>query len=155
LTHEIAHQWWGYGIDASNGGSSNQIDKIHDEWTNEAMADFSTYIFLKDKFGEDYADELLLTKWQDGTKELNRNFYQRNPEYMNKLSMIPKYNVSLFLKNNKIYDLGPLAVYNVYSQIGEDNYYRSMKVIYKEYYDKRDKKLSFSEFLNITGVTRR
>ncbi|MPQ34043.1 hypothetical protein E4V42_21855 [Clostridium estertheticum] len=155
MTHEIAHQWWGGGIDASNANSHNQIDKNHDEWSNEAFADFSTYLFLKNKFGKDYAENLLLKKWKEGTNELNRNFYRRNPEYMNKLSMLPKYNISLFLKANKIYALGPLTVYNVYNHIGEDNYFNSMKVIYKEYYNKKDKKLSFSDFSNITGVKRR
>ncbi|GAB6087155.1 gluzincin family metallopeptidase [Alkaliphilus crotonatoxidans] len=153
LTHEIAHQWWGGGIDASNKNSDNQIDQNHDEWSNEAFAEISAYLFLKNKFGENYAQNLLLKKWKEEANDLNRNFYRRNPEYMNKLSMIPKYNVSLFLRGNKLYGLGPLTVYNVYNYIGEDNYFNSMKVIYKEYYDKNDKKLSFSEFLNITGVT--
>jgi hypothetical protein len=153
LTHEIAHQWWGGGIDASNKRSDNQIDKNHDEWSNEAFAEMSTYLFLKNKFGKEYTQNLLLNKWKEGANDLNRSFYRRNPEYMNKLSMIPKYNVSLFLRGGKIYCLGPLIVYNVYNNIGEDNYFNSMKVIYKEYYDKKDKKLSFSEFLNITGVT--
>jgi hypothetical protein len=153
LTHEIAHQWWGGGIDVSNTNSHNQIDKDHDEWSNEAMADFSTYLFLKNKFGKEYADHVLLTKWKEGTKELNRNFYRRNPKYMDKLSMLPKYNVSLSLRGNKIYALGPLTVYNVYDQIGEQNYFNSMKVIYQKYYDKQDNKLSFSRFLDITGVT--
>ncbi|WP_434305535.1 hypothetical protein [Clostridium botulinum] len=155
MTHEIAHQWWGGGIDASNKNSHNQIDKNHDEWSNEAFAEFSTYLFLKTKFGKDYAENLLPKKWKEGANELNRNFYQRNPEYMNKLPMIPKYSVSLFLRGSKIYALGPLTVYNVYKHIGEDNYFNSMKVIYKEYYDKKDKKLSFPEFLNITGAKRR
>lgn len=155
LTHEIAHQWWGGGIEVSNANSHNQIDKDHDEWLDEAFADFSTYLFLKNKFGKDYAENLLLKKWKEGANELNRNFYRRNPEYMSKLSMLPKYYVSLFLRANKIYALAPLEVYNVYNNIGEENYFNSMKVIYKEYYDKKDKKLSFSEFLNITSVTRR
>lgn len=155
LTHEIAHQWWGGGIEVSNTNSSNQIDKNHDEWSDEAFADFSTYLFLKNKFGKDYAENLLLKKWKEGANELNRNFYRRNPEYMNKLSMLPKYYVSLFLHANKIYALAPLEVYNVYNNIGEDNYFNSMKIIYKEYYNKKDKKLSFSEFLNITGSKRR
>ncbi|GAA0062172.1 hypothetical protein UT300001_06810 [Clostridium sp. CTA-1] len=155
LTHEIAHQWWGGGIDVSNANSHNQIDKNHDEWSTDAFAEVSTYLFLKNKFGKDYAENLLLKKWKEGANELNGNFYQRNPEYMNKLPMIPKYYVSLFLRGSKIYALGPLTVYNVYKHIGEDNYFNSMKVIYKEYYDKKDKKLSFSEFLNITGAKRR
>ncbi|WP_242866410.1 hypothetical protein [Clostridium ljungdahlii] len=154
LTHEIAHQWWGTGIDVSNANSHNQIDKNHDEWSDEAFADFSTYLFLKKKFGKAYAENLLVKKWKEGANELNRNFYRRNPEYMNKLSMLPKYYVSLFLRGGEVYGLGPLEVYNVYKQIGEEKYFNSMKVIYKEYYGKKDKKLSFSKFLNITGVTK-
>ncbi|WPC41153.1 hypothetical protein [Clostridium sp. JS66] len=155
LTHEIAHQWWGTGIDVSNANSRNQIDKNHNEWTCEAFADFSTYLFLKNKFGKDYAENLLVKKWKEGANKLNRNFYQRNPEYMNKLSIFPKYFVALILKDDKMYHLAPLEIYNVYNNTGEDNYFNSMKVIYQEYYGKKDKKLSFSEFLNITGAKRR
>lgn len=155
LTHEIAHQWWGGGIDVSNENSPNQIDKNHDEWSTDAFAEVSTYLFLKNKFGKEYAENLLVKKWKEGTNELNRNFYQRNPEYLSKLSMLPKYYVTLFLRGNKTYALGPLTVYNVYNNIGEENYFNCMKAIYKEYYDKKDKKLSFSEFINITGAERR
>ncbi|NMM65866.1 hypothetical protein HBE96_25140 [Clostridium sp. P21] len=155
MTHEIAHQWWGGGIDASNANSNNEIDKNHGEWSNEAFADFSTYLFLKNKFGKDYAENLLVKEWKKGANELNRNFYQRNPEYMNKLSILPKYFVTLNLKDDKMYHLAPLEIYKIYNNIGEDNYFNSMKVIYQEYYGKKDKKLSFSEFLNITGAKRR
>lgn len=155
MTHEIAHQWWGGGIDASNANSNNELDRNHGEWSNEAFADFSTFLFLKNKFGKDYAESLLVKKWKKGANELNRNFYQRNPEYMNKLSMLPKYFVTLILKDGKIYHLAPLEIYNVYNNIGEENYFNSMKVIYQEYYGKKDKKLSFSDFLNITGAKRR
>ena len=110
---------------------------------------------MKNKFGKAYAENLLVKKWEEATKELNRNFYRRNPEYMNKLSMLPKYYVSLSLRGGEIYGLGPLEVYNVYKHIGEEKYFNSMKVIYKKYYDKKDNKLSFSEFLNITGAKRR
>jgi hypothetical protein len=155
LTHEIAHQWWGGGIDVSNANSENPRDNNHDEWSNEAFADFSTYLFLKNKFGKDYAENLLVKKWKEGTKELHRNFYGRNPEYINKLTMIPKYNVSLSLRGYKIYALGPLTVYNVYNQIGEDDYFHSMKIIYNEYFNRTDKKLSLSEFSSITGTAGR
>ncbi|MBE6050262.1 MAG: hypothetical protein E7214_06255 [Clostridium sp.] len=112
------------------------------------------FTFFSEKFGEDYAENLLLRKWQEQADELNRNFYQRNPEYMSKLSMLSKYNVSLFLRGSRIYGLGPLTVYKIYKQIGEDNYYNFMKAIYKEYYDKKEKKLSFTDFLNITSVNK-
>ncbi|OPJ64792.1 hypothetical protein [Clostridium oryzae] len=155
LTHEIAHQWWGGGIDVSNANSHNKIDKNHDEWSDDDFAEMSTYLFLKNKFGEAYAEKLLAKKWKAGVEELNRNFYRRNPEYMSRLSMLPKYYVSLFLRAYKQYALGPLEVYNVYKHIGEDKYFDAMRVIYKKYYDKKDNKLSFSEFSNITKGTGR
>lgn len=152
LTHEIAHEWWGIGINVSNENSNNELDNKHDEWTAEAFAEFSTYLFLKDKFSEDYANELLLTKWQDGTKELKQNFYYRNSEYVNRLSSISKYNVVLFIKAYKMYALGPLEIYNTYKHIGEDTYFEAMKTIYIDYYKKDNRKLSFSDFLRITNV---
>jgi hypothetical protein len=152
LTHEIAHQWWGGGIDASNAHSRDPLDRSHDEWSNEALADFSTYLFLKHQFGQDYAEALLVDKWEKGTNELKRNFYQRNPLFINKLSMIPKYYVSLSLRQNKIYALGPLSVYTIYNQIGEERFDKAMKAIYDDYYRQPDNKLSFSAFLKMTGA---
>lgn len=155
LTHEIAHQWWGGGIHVTNKKSDNKTDQTHKEWSSEAFADFSTYLFLKEKYSTAYADSLLLKKWEEGVSELNRNFYQRNPAYMNKLSGIPNYYVSLLLKGNQIYALGPLTIYQVYQEIGEDEYRKAMKVIYDTFYDQSDNKLSYSKFYTITGATGR
>lgn len=152
LTHEIAHQWWGGGIDASDTDSENQTDQKHDEWTNEAFAEFSTYLFLKGKFGQEYADRLLLEKWKEGAADLKRSYYERNPGAMETLPVIPKYNVTLALRAEKLYGLGPLELYNIYHHIGEARYERAMKTIYKEYFN-GNRKLTFSEFLSITGTT--
>ncbi|MBM3295970.1 MAG: M1 family metallopeptidase [Candidatus Aminicenantes bacterium] len=41
--HEIAHQWWGQGL---------TWESYHDQWLSEGLAQFSTVLFLGEKYGE-------------------------------------------------------------------------------------------------------
>ncbi|MBN2200087.1 MAG: hypothetical protein JW747_09605 [Candidatus Aminicenantes bacterium] len=43
LAHEIAHQWWGQGLTWRS---------YHDLWLSEGLAQFSTVLFLGEKYGE-------------------------------------------------------------------------------------------------------
>ncbi len=56
LAHEIAHQWWGQGV---------SWDSYHDQWISEGLAQFSTILFLKEKYGKDHFSDILknFSKW--------------------------------------------------------------------------------------------
>jgi hypothetical protein len=43
LSHEIAHQWWGQGV---------SWDTYHDQWLSEGLAQLSSVLYLRDKYGE-------------------------------------------------------------------------------------------------------
>jgi len=56
LAHEIAHQWWGQGVSPQT---------YHDQWISEGLAQFSTSLFLREKYGEDDFNDMLkkFSKW--------------------------------------------------------------------------------------------
>jgi aminopeptidase N len=61
--HEVAHQWWGIGVD---------FDDYHDQWISEGFAEFSALYFIQTGFGnEDYFD--ILDKWKKDIIE-NRKY---------------------------------------------------------------------------------
>jgi hypothetical protein len=43
LAHEIAHQWWGQGV---------TWDRYQDQWISEGLAQFSTTLYLREKYGD-------------------------------------------------------------------------------------------------------
>jgi hypothetical protein len=62
LAHEIAHQWWGQGV---TWGS------YHDLWISEGLAQFSSILYLREKYGEDaYANILKkISNWTEKKSE--------------------------------------------------------------------------------------
>ncbi|UCE41748.1 MAG: hypothetical protein JSV17_01775 [Candidatus Aminicenantes bacterium] len=59
LAHEIAHQWWGQGV---------TWERHHDQWISEGLAQFSTILYLKEKYGET-AFESILKKMSEWTEK--------------------------------------------------------------------------------------
>jgi hypothetical protein len=59
LAHEIAHQWWGQGV----GWETYQ-----DQWLSEGLAQFSTILYLKNKYGKGVYLRLL-RKFADWTEK--------------------------------------------------------------------------------------
>jgi hypothetical protein len=50
LAHELAHQWWGQGV---------TWDSFHDQWISEGLAQFSTILYLREKYGESAFSNIL------------------------------------------------------------------------------------------------
>jgi len=56
LAHEIAHQWWGQAV---------TWRRYRDQWLSEGLAQFSTVLYLKEKYGFKAYTEILnqFTRW--------------------------------------------------------------------------------------------
>lgn len=50
LAHEIAHQWWGHGLTWTS---------YRDNWLTEGLAQFSTILYLKEKYGQKDFEKIL------------------------------------------------------------------------------------------------
>jgi len=58
LAHEIAHQWWGQGMTWRT---------YHDQWLSEGLAQFSSLLFLTEKYGDRVLSSILkqLSSWTE------------------------------------------------------------------------------------------
>src|SRR5262245_24497931 len=54
--HEVAHQWWGYGVD---------FQSYHDHWLSEGFADFSGLWYLQESVGDTKAYLDVLDAWRE------------------------------------------------------------------------------------------
>jgi len=50
LAHEIAHQWWGHGLDWNS---------YRDIWLSEGISQFGAILFLKEKYGDKIYNQIL------------------------------------------------------------------------------------------------
>ncbi len=74
LAHEIIHQWWGLGVMLE--------DSENPYWTSEGITTYSTYRLMEELYGEEYAKQYYLDKWDSSMTRRKNNFYIRHPEYM-------------------------------------------------------------------------
>jgi len=62
IAHEIAHQWWGQGVTWMS---------YHDQWLSEGLAQFSSILYLSEKYGDKVFSSILknLTRWTEKKSE--------------------------------------------------------------------------------------
>jgi aminopeptidase N len=54
--HEVAHQWWGHGVD---------FDSYHDQWLSEGFAEYSGLWYMQNTLGENERFFERLRTWRD------------------------------------------------------------------------------------------
>jgi hypothetical protein len=145
--HEMLHQWWGQiGLNTSDDGL----------WSAEALAVYSTYRIVKEVYGELYAEKNYVKAWENAVLEQNRDFYYRNPEYLEKLP--EKYQGQLNQKYKSInkYFRMPLMILKAEKLVGGeekmDEILRSMYENRSEYY--APPYFTYQDFLNACGLTK-
>lgn len=62
LAHEIAHQWWGHGLDWNS---------YRDIWLSEGISQFAAILFLKEKYGDKVYNRIL-EKISGGVKKKSK-----------------------------------------------------------------------------------
>lgn len=93
LAHEIIHQWWGLGIMVE--------DQENLYWTSEGLTTYSTYRLMEELYGEEYAKQYYLDKWDSAMTNAKNNFYTRHPEY---LELLPEnYAAAIQSELNSVY----------------------------------------------------
>lgn len=62
IAHEIAHQWWGQGVTWKT---------YHDQWLSEGLAQFSSILYLREKYGDGVLSPILkeLSRWTEKKSE--------------------------------------------------------------------------------------
>ena len=143
LVHEIAHQWWGLATMPVQDATSN--------WSAEGVTCYSTYCFMKQYFGEEYAREHFLKEWQQGFNTYHNAFYIQHPEYLAKLSDGDVSNLMGSFVNMRLYDLMPLMMLKGEAALGgTDVFQKKLSELYSAHLGQP---ITYEDFLAATGLT--
>lgn len=144
--HEMIHQWWGgYGL---------QCDMSDELWSEEGLTVYATYRLVKEAYGEMYAKQYYVDEWKKAVKNQERNFYNRFPQYLDRLP--ETYRTELVMENNGInqYMRMPLMILKAQQLVGGEE---QMDQILKKMYADRElfyeEPFTYQDFLDYCGLT--
>ncbi|HEX9012279.1 MAG TPA: M1 family metallopeptidase [Anaerolineaceae bacterium] len=112
--HEIAHQWW-YGVVGD--------DQVNQPWLDEAMAQYSTYLYFLDTYGETAAQSYR----QDWVGRWAR---------VNSADIVVGLPVSGYTAQNYgaiVYGRGPLFIEALAKQMGQSRFDAFLKEYYRQF----------------------
>ena len=152
MAHEIVHQWWG-GLGV---GFEGEYDSDGDpEWTGEGFTVYTTYRIMKEKYGQEYARENYVAVWEQAVENMKRNFYHRNPRYMEILPEQYASRITSSERGVKSYCVMPLKILKAAELVGgEEKMDEIMGDLYKQKVASNNPVLTYSEFLSACGLTK-
>ena len=144
LVHEIAHQWWGIATIPLQDGTSC--------WSAEGITCYSTYCFMKEYFGEEYARKHFTDVWSEGWNTYKNAFYIQRPEYMVKLSDNDISNITGSLQSIRLYNIMPLMMLNGEKVLGGTQAFQQK--LSELYLSRIGQPVTYDHFLTATGLDR-
>ncbi|KAJ50588.1 hypothetical protein BD780_002722 [Clostridium tetanomorphum] len=131
LSHEIAHQWWGGGVNISGDKS----------WITEGLANYSAYKYLDSEFGKE-AWLSSVQNWQRKVNNPNKKYFEEK----NLKDRIPKetqMKLGLYDKKTNAYMKVPLELIRIEDE-GKCDVKKNLADLYRKY---KMKPLTYDEFL--------
>jgi aminopeptidase N len=120
LVHELAHQWYGIGI-ATRDWS--------DFWLSEGMASFLADVFLGEKFGPDrYTQEI---------EAAHKNYEKMKAEGKDRPLSFHDWTQPREAGGRLPYDKGAWVLHLLRQQVGEDTFWRGLRVYTKNNWGKQ------------------
>lgn len=127
IAHETAHQWW-YGIIGN--------DQVNEPWIDEALTEYSTILYYREKYGEDTMMSML--------KSMVVDDYVRTKEELDDGDESIAKGVDEFKDNREysgiVYSKGAMMFYELEREVGRENFQKILR-----YY------MSENKFTNVTG----
>lgn len=144
LAHEIIHQWWGLG--------ATLYDPEDEDWNDEGITVYTTYRLMSEIMGEDYARENYTNKWKAVMKDQHASFYQRHPEYLDRLPKRYSNEILASRSSSNWYDGNALMIYRAAEKTGP----QKIDEIWSELYTRQASGLSdmitLTDFLDACGL---
>ncbi|MCT4594320.1 MAG: M1 family metallopeptidase [Anaeromicrobium sp.] len=133
VVHEVAHQWW-YGLVGNN--------EVKEAWLDEALTEYSTLLYYEKKYGKKakdaiYKDMMLRSynEYKNSKKGNTEKVYRSVSEFKDSR----EYQTLVYFK-------GAIFIENLRKELGDDAFFKVMKV----YFDKYKYKIAKTEdFLNV------
>lgn len=145
--HEIAHQWWGWSPD-----SVYVMEDAQSPWSSEGLTVYSTYLYMKERYGEEYAKQEFVDAWAKNTKKMKNAFYLTHLQYASKLPKNDAADIYTAFASTTRYEMMPYLLLKAEKLVGgEDAFVASLMKISQKY---RRKELSYETFLMELGITK-
>ncbi len=150
LVEVIAKQWW------SSMGYGAYIDfNLSDAFTN-----YSTYLYMKDVYGEAYVQEALVEPWYKTARFQQNEFYWCNKQYTSILPLEDALEIYSLYQTQEKKDIYAAALFHVEELVGgEEMLTEKLVEIYDTYkgglkaYYKKPQYLDYALFLVKMGIT--
>lgn len=118
LVHELAHQWW-YGLIGD--------DEFHEAYVDEPLAQFSSLLYIKDKYGEKafntaYDKSIVLTNNLLKSSVIDTNYKRPLNEFTNENEY-----------TEIIYQSLPMKIKEYYDKVGDSNFNSILQDTFKKY----------------------
>ena len=145
--HEMIHQWW--------GGVGMWCDESDGIWSAEGLTVYSTYRFVKEKYGELYAKQYYVDDWKKCVDEQNRSFYNRHPEYLEKLPESYREQLNVSNQGFNKYKRMPLMILKAEELVGgEEKMDEILGKMYSDYNKVGEQyPVTYKEFLDYCRLT--
>ena len=147
MIHELVHQWWGL---------SNMFDvaQANDSWSAEGLTVYTTYRIVKELYGQAYAQENYVRKWQQAAEDYYQNFYVRNPEYLAALPEDKQLEISGSLSYVRQYCEMPLKILKAEELVGgQEAMDQILHNLFNRELDWTYPYLTYQEFLDACSLT--
>ena len=144
LAHEIIHQWWGLG--------ATLMDMEDEDWNDEGITVYTTYRFMCEVMGEAYARENYVEKWENTMADLAASYYQRHPEYVDKLPEKYQNGVRAAASSSNWYDGNALLIYRAAERIGNEQMDEVWAGLFQNGGAEMPPYISLGDFLHACGL---
>jgi hypothetical protein len=115
LAHEIAHQWWGHGVSWAT---------YRDNWLTEGLAQFSSILYLQEKYGQKELEKIL--------KKLST--WVRKKSGVGPISLgVRLIHINYEGYQAVVYDKATLALFMLKDLLGEEVFFRGLQEFYQSH----------------------
>lgn len=147
VVHELVHQWWGLG-------NMFDTEDTNGLWSSEGLTVYTTYRIMKELYGETYAKANFVDQWQAQIDDYYKNFYVRNPEYLEVLPEGYRANIANSLSTVRRYCEMPLMLLKAEQLVGgEEPLDEILAGLFNRELDYTYPYLTYQEFLDACGLT--
>lgn len=140
MAHEIIHQWWGLG---------RMFPENDEGWSSEGLTVYTTYRMMKEKYGEKYAQEHYVDVWKKKVDSYYKDFYSRNPKYLDKLPKIYQSDILNSKEQVVKYCVMPLKILKAEKLVGgEKKMDLILKKLFQQPYNEKNPQFTYQDFLD-------
>jgi hypothetical protein len=117
IAHEAAHQWW-YALVGN--------DQLDEPWLDEALTQYTTLLYIEERYGEGAAQRALSTRFEIP--------YQRLLETEQDMAVgLPVAAYTELLYGSVVYGKGPLFFHALREQVGDAAFAEILRAYYRDY----------------------